>query len=425
VVWHGDAVLTGGRGAAEDPPRPAPSKKKKKKKASRVKAPGADADAAAAGDGAAAGEAAVGPTDEAVGAYAEGDVELATLAPPVEPVVAFERSLVVNGTETVVVDSDAALPTTSTPQTRFCLLGSEAHRRALLEKRSACEAKRADAERERLAKEAEEARLTEETERLDQQLHALDAHRVAHTDLLSQPVRSAAAGDSHATAHRFGALKHFVNIDYHPEERLIRKPIVRQFFKTETTEDGVRRDVLYREAEHRTANWNELFFDLVMVAALHSLGHALVTGFNGATLQRYILTFVPIWVVWTDVNVCLNIHDNGDLLIKTFVYLIMAMVVAMGSTAADALATTTNQFVGAFLLARFLVVRGPEGCLSVFLYCIVWVCLSAVEAVGARSRSGAGRPCVVAGLSACSCATMHTASPTFARPSCARPSLPC
>ena len=287
--------------------------------------------------------------------------EMQPLAAPDETPVKFERSLVVNGTETVVVDNEDQLPTSTVPAVRFCLLGSEAHRRALMEKRKQTEEAIALAEQARLAREAEEARLTEEAERLDRQIHALDERRETHEEALKENIKSAEDGQTHSTAHRFGTLKHFVNLDYHPEERLIRKPIVRQFFRSEVTPDGTQREVLYREAEHRSATWNELFFDLVMVAVLHSLGHTFAQNYSGAALERFLLTFAPIWLVWTDMTYFLNIHDNGDLIIKIFVYVQMVFVVGMGASATNAFETTTNQFVGAFLLARVVLVRSAAG----------------------------------------------------------------
>ena len=190
-------------------------------------------------------------------------------------------------------------------------------------------------------------------------VHGSDAE-AAHAGTTAAAAPAVAAASSmHATAKHFGALKHFVDLDYHPEEKLIRQPVVRQYFRNELQPDGTKRDVLYRESEHRSATWNELFFDLVMVAVLHTVGEELVNDFGGPSLQLFLLTFVPIWNIWVDMCSFLNVHDNGDLLIKFYVFVQMTLVVGMGASATYALETTTAQFIGAFLISRLLFVRAP------------------------------------------------------------------
>ncbi len=95
-------------------------------------------------------------------------------------------------------------------------------------------------------------------------------------------------------------------------EKLFRRPRVRQFY---------RQDVLVREAEERHTTWNEargprhqrahrpnplvlcraqLFFDLVFVAVISTVGRDLANNFSDINIRHYLLTFTPIWRIWLD-----------------------------------------------------------------------------------------------------------------------------
>ena len=93
----------------------------------------------------------------------------------------------------------------------------------------------------------------------------------------------------HATVHTFGKLQKLEIIpddedsteDHHRHDRLMRKPRVRQYWH-----DGT----LHREAQERKVRFAELFWDLIFVAVVGNLGHALVEDISAASIQRFILT---------------------------------------------------------------------------------------------------------------------------------------
>lgn len=59
--------------------------------------------------------------------------------------------------------------------------------------------------------------------------------------------------------------------------------------------------LLRRDAEsggHRRVSWLELFFDLVFVALIAKLSHALGAHLNAAGVIAFVLTLLPVWWVW-------------------------------------------------------------------------------------------------------------------------------
>ena len=97
----------------------------------------------------------------------------------------------------------------------------------------------------------------------------------------------------HVTEEMFGYVP-IQNVERpNQSHRMVRRPYLRQYW-----EDGV----LMREKEERKTSWSELFLDLVFVAAVATLGHQLIDDFEPWKLHRYIVLFIPVRQIWSDIR---------------------------------------------------------------------------------------------------------------------------
>lgn len=150
-------------------------------------------------------------------------------------------------------------------------------------------------------------------------------------------------------------------------------PRLRQKF-IKDPETGER--ILAREREERKTSWLELFYDLIFVALVSQLTHALAG--NPAELLRFSTLYVIIWRSWHGptmfrcvaflktilpplrlfgfvlrVRKCSTRYDTSDLINKGYYYLQMIAIVAMGINLHSAY---ENEFSIGFLVA-FLIAR--------------------------------------------------------------------
>ena len=90
----------------------------------------------------------------------------------------------------------------------------------------------------------------------------------------------------------------------------------------------VPRNILDRP-EHRQVTFLELFYDLVYVALIAELTHALATDVNNQSLLRFAFLFVIVWWAWLNGTVYHDIHGNNDIRTRVFTFLQMGTVAAM------------------------------------------------------------------------------------------------
>lgn len=133
----------------------------------------------------------------------------------------------------------------------------------------------------------------------------------------------------HAAEHlRFGHVE-YEEVDLDPSDEpkrhyLIRRPRAHQwFFKGK----------LHRSSEGRSSNRMELFFDLVYVAIIAVLAEAAVSQPNGAGLVKYILTYLPAFLIWDSVRELINILWTDDVAQRTILVWIMMLLVAYANNA--------------------------------------------------------------------------------------------
>lgn len=127
-------------------------------------------------------------------------------------------------------------------------------------------------------------------------------------------VHNAKGGGGHL--HQYGA-----EIPIH-WRHLFKRPVIRQW---------VLQDKLYREVDEREPSQYELFWDLVIVSAVHRLGEGASEAATGLNVLKFLLLFYPIWSVWTDVRSYINVSGTDDVLQRF--YLLINMILLVGYTA--------------------------------------------------------------------------------------------
>ncbi|KAL6453334.1 hypothetical protein SBY92_004901 [Candida maltosa Xu316] len=113
--------------------------------------------------------------------------------------------------------------------------------------------------------------------------------------------------------------------DSEEEDEFIRKfgdikfqrPHALNYFK-----DGV----LFRTKGERTSSKTELFLDLLYVGIIANLAGEASEEASGKALLKYVLLFLPTWVVWADIKDFTNYYYNEDLSQKTYIFWILALL---------------------------------------------------------------------------------------------------
>jgi len=89
--------------------------------------------------------------------------------------------------------------------------------------------------------------------------------------------------------------------------------------------------------EHRQVTFLELFYDLVYVALVAELSHALSNNISWTGLGSFSFLFIIIWWAWLNGSLYHDIHGNNDIRTRIFTFLQMFTVVAMAVFAHNAL----------------------------------------------------------------------------------------
>ncbi|KAK9460185.1 uncharacterized protein V1516DRAFT_627336 [Lipomyces oligophaga] len=106
--------------------------------------------------------------------------------------------------------------------------------------------------------------------------------------------------------------------------------------------------------EHGSAVF-ELFFDLLYVGIVSTIAEAAIEEATGAAIGRYILLFMPAWLIWTDMRDFMNYYYNNDITQKLYVLWIMVLLVVYANNASSILDSKQQAglVVGCYILARF------------------------------------------------------------------------
>ncbi|CAX45139.1 conserved hypothetical protein [Candida dubliniensis CD36] len=115
---------------------------------------------------------------------------------------------------------------------------------------------------------------------------------------------------------RFGDIE-FQYIKPPKQSVWFRRPHALNYFK-----DGV----LYRTKGERTSSKTELFLDLLYVGIIANLAGEASEEASGKALLKYVLLFLPTWVVWADIKDFTNYYYNEDLSQKVYIFWILALL---------------------------------------------------------------------------------------------------
>ncbi|KAG5421314.1 hypothetical protein I9W82_000404 [Candida metapsilosis] len=103
-----------------------------------------------------------------------------------------------------------------------------------------------------------------------------------------------------------------------PRERFwFMRPHALNYFK-----DGV----LFRTKGERGSSKTELFLDLIYVGLIANLAGEASENASGLALLKYVLFFLPLWVVWADIKDFTNYYYNEDLSQKVYIFWILCLL---------------------------------------------------------------------------------------------------
>lgn len=98
-----------------------------------------------------------------------------------------------------------------------------------------------------------------------------------------------------------------------------------------------------REAE-RSVTFLELFYDLVYVALVAELAHALAGDLGWAGIGRFAFLYIIVWWAWFNGSSYHDLHGNNDIRTRVFTFLQMGTVAAMAVFAHNALGDGATGF---------------------------------------------------------------------------------
>ena len=78
--------------------------------------------------------------------------------------------------------------------------------------------------------------------------------------------------------------------------------------------------------EHRQVTFLELFYDLVYVALIAQLAHALSTHITLDGLGEYVFLFITVWWTWFNGSVYHALHGNNDMRTRVFTFVQMLVM---------------------------------------------------------------------------------------------------
>ncbi|KAI5965505.1 hypothetical protein KGF57_000771 [Candida theae] len=161
---------------------------------------------------------------------------------------------------------------------------------------------------------------TRSTDQYDSQsnspVHSHRSHQLSQEDLpvIEQDLTDSEEEDEFI--RRFGD----VNFQYikPPKERFwFIRPHALNYFK-----DGV----LFRTKGERGSSKTELFLDLLYVGLIANLAGEASEEASGLALLKYVLFFLPLWVVWADIKDFTNYYYNEDLSQKVYIFWILCLL---------------------------------------------------------------------------------------------------
>lgn len=109
-------------------------------------------------------------------------------------------------------------------------------------------------------------------------------------------------------------------------------------------------------SEERHATWLELFFDLVLVAAILQLGTSLADEPTLSGAVRFVLLLTPIWWAWVGFSMYADRFDSDDLVFRLFMVAGMGAVAAMAVSSPAAFEHASTAFALGYVANRLVLV---------------------------------------------------------------------
>ncbi|RIA82457.1 bacterial low temperature requirement A protein [Glomus cerebriforme] len=251
----------------------------------------------------------------------------------------YSRKLQIGGTKLLIVDKDDDVVSGEAPS--CCVIGSPKHIAALKAK-----IEELKSHSEQLEQERKEALLRSESVSNQLDTLAKELSQLGHNN-------NSKNGEQiiHATVHTFGPLQNLEIIDDddstddedHKFDRIMRQPKIRQYWHNRK---------LHREAEERRVSFTELFWDLIFVAVIGNLSDDLIEDISGPNIEKFILTFYPIYKIWLDMVFYMNRYSSDDLFEKFFFLFEMVFVITMGTHASDIYHESVSIYLVSYVIAR-------------------------------------------------------------------------
>jgi hypothetical protein len=173
-------------------------------------------------------------------------------------------------------------------------------------------------------------RVREQLDALSVDLHMLSDHAVSLDANLSKYGYDAhlrtyndSVDSSHSSIHGHDDGEH-EHKDWEAERyngrifKLWKKPIVRQYFH---------RGLLWRASQTTQVATFELFLDLLYVGIIAINGDRAAENPTGYELQRFAVTFIMSWRIWSDIAVIISWFQIDDIMQRVSVLFVMACLV--------------------------------------------------------------------------------------------------
>lgn len=104
----------------------------------------------------------------------------------------------------------------------------------------------------------------------------------------------------------------------------------------------------------RQVTFLELFYDLVYVAIIGELTHALAYNMNGQGITHFIFLFTIVWWAWFNGTIYHDLHSNNDMRTRIFTFLQMLAIVPMAIFAHHAIGEDGVKFAMSYATFEFI-----------------------------------------------------------------------
>lgn len=108
--------------------------------------------------------------------------------------------------------------------------------------------------------------------------------------------------------------------------------------------------------QERSATWLELFYDLVFVVAVASLGRRLLDDVSWQGVLSYIGLFIPLWWAWAGFTFYADRFDTDDIGLRSLAVVQMVAIALMAASIGGGEADSTTAFALSFVLARVVLI---------------------------------------------------------------------